>query len=146
MMSDKPPDPPPRGFVAAMSAVMVAIAILFLYLGVTHAPSFNGPPWVAYVLAVIFLAWGAQALAISLGHAGRGLWLGFIFIAGIAAVFWWISLAGDPRDCAASFGPISLGSHACQIGFGFGAALCTAYAIFVASRLFNRGGRPKSHY
>jgi hypothetical protein len=145
-MSDNQSSPPSRGFAAAMSAVTIAIAILFLYFGVTRAPQFKGPPWVAYALAVIFLAEGAQLVATALGRAGRGLWVGFIFIVGIAAVFWWISLAGDPRDCAASFGPVSLGTRACQIGFGFGAALCTAYAIFVASRLFGRGGRPRSHY
>jgi hypothetical protein len=145
-MSDKRSDPPSRGFAAAMSVVMIAITIVLFYLGVTRAPTFHGPPWVAYALAVIFLAWGVQLVAIALGRAGSGLWLGFIFTADIAAVFWWTALAGDPRDCAASFGPISLGPRVCQIGFGFGAALCTAYAIFVASRLFNRGGRPKSHY
>jgi hypothetical protein len=128
-----------------MSAVMIAIAIILLYLGVTRAPTFNGPPWVAYGLAVIFLAEGAQLVATALGRAGRPLWLGFIFLAGIAAVFWWISLAGDPRDCAASFGPISLGPRACQIGFGFGAALCTAYALYIARLLFFPR-RPTSHY
>jgi hypothetical protein len=144
-MADKPPDPPSRGFAAAMSAVMIAIAILLLYLGVTRAPTFKGPPWVAYVLAAIFFAEGAQLVATALGRAGRGYWLGFIFLGGIAAVFWWISLAGDPRECAASFGPISLGPRACQIGFGFGAALCTAYALYIARVLFIPR-RPGSYY
>jgi hypothetical protein len=144
-MSNEPSGPPSRGLAAVMSVVMIAIATLLFYLGFTHAPDFKGPPWVAYVLAVVFLTWGAHLVAIALGRAGFGYWLGFIFVACMAATFWWISLAGDPRDCAASFGPVSLGPHACQIGFGFGAALCTAYAIFVASRLFNRG-KPKSYY
>lgn len=145
-MSDEPANQPSRGFIAAMSVLTIAIAFLMFYLGVTRAPSFKGPPWVAYLLGVIFFAWGAQLAATALGRAGRPLWLGFIFVASMAAVFWWISLGGDPHDCTASFGPISLGSHACQIGFGFGAVLCTAYAIFVASRLFKRGGRPRSFY
>ncbi|HEV7822617.1 MAG TPA: hypothetical protein VGO84_15650, partial [Burkholderiales bacterium] len=110
--------------------VMIAQAILFFYVGVRRAPELNAPPWVAYVLGVMFLAGGASFLARELGHGGRGFWLGFVFTAGIASVFWWITLAGDPGNCAASIGPFTLPSSACKIGFGFGAALCTAYAIY----------------
>lgn len=145
-MSDKSSGPPSRGFAAAMSAFMIAIAALLVYVGLTPAAGFHGPPWVAYLLAVIFFAWGVQLVAIARGRAGNGYLLGFVFLACLAAVFWWIAFAGDPRDCAASFGPINLGPRVCHIGFGFGAVFCTLYAIFVASRLFNRGGRARSHY
>jgi hypothetical protein len=123
---------------------MIAAASWLFYLGVTRAPEFNAPPWVAYALAAIFLSGGAQVVANALGRAGGAQWVAFIFLAGIAAVFWWIALASDPRECLASFGPIPLPGRVCKIGFGCFAAFSTAYAIFVARRLLFP--RPKSYY
>lgn len=124
---------------------MIATAIHLFYLGVTRAPDFNGPPWVAYVVGVIFLAAGVQLVVTAWGRAGHGLWVGFIFFAGIASVFWWISLGSDPRGCTASIGPFNLGSRVCQVGFGFGALFSTASAIYLARLLFFPRG-PRSYY
>lgn len=135
-MADARAKPLSRRFVIAISVVIIAQAIVCFYVGVTRSPQLNAPPWVAYVLGVMFLAWGVFLLAREFGHVGRGFWLGLIFLAGLASVFWWISLASDPRDCAASIGPLTLPPRACKIGFGFGAALCTASAIYLARVLF----------
>ena len=146
LMSDEPSKPPSRGFAAAISAVMVATAISLFYGGVSHAPQFNDPPWVDYVLGVVFLAAGIQALATAFGRAGRGQWVALIFFAGIASVFWWIAVASDPRQCFAMIGPFILPGRACKIGFGFFAAFSTALAVYLARRLFLPRGRPRSYY
>ena len=124
---------------------MIATAIRLFYVGVTRAPQFNAPPWVAHVLGVVFLAGGAQVLATALGRAGRALWVAFIFSGGIASVFWWIALASDPHECASSIGPFILPPRVCLIGFGCFAALSTAFAIYLARLLFF-SRRPRSYY
>jgi hypothetical protein len=138
-MSDEPSNPPSRGFTAVIGAVMIAAAAQLCYIGATHPARFHAPRWVAYVLGLVFFAGGAQALANALGREGRGRWVAFIFFAGIAAVFWWVAIASDPRECTASLGPFVTPAIACRIGFGVFAALSTLYTIFVARRWFFPG-------
>src|SRR5687767_10135047 len=129
-MPDNPTNPPSRLHLVTISALTIATAIWLFYLGVTR--QFDGPPWVGYVISMIFLSGGVQALAMAMGRAGLGRWVALFWLAGFSSVFWWVPFAGEPEKCNASIGPFSLPTPACEIGFGFMAAIFTAYTIFVA--------------
>src|SRR3954468_4594011 len=144
-MSDSPSKPPSRGFAAVIGLVLIATAVRVFYVGATHPAHFHAPAWVAFLLGVVFLAGGAQVLAIAFGRKGSGVWVAFIFFAGIAGVFWWIAIGSDPHECLSAIGPIILPGRVCKAEFGFGAAFSTALAFYFARRLFP-GSQPKSYY
>ena len=129
-MTDNPPNPPSRLHLVVVTGCMIAAGIWLSYLGVTD--QFDGPPWVAYVLGLVWLTGGVQLLATGMGRAGFGRWVVLFWLAGFTSLFWWVALAGDPQKCAASIGSFSLPSRACNFGFGLGAVFFTAYTIFVA--------------
>jgi hypothetical protein len=144
-VSDESPEQPSRAFVAVISAVMIATAVRLFYAGVTPRPGSHSPAWVLAVLGLVFLAGGTHALLVAFGRRGNGIWVAFIFFAGIAAAFWWIAIASDPRECSAAIFIFPLPGTVCKIGFGFFAAFSTGLAIHIARRLFPRTG-PRSYY
>jgi hypothetical protein len=104
------------------------------YLGFTHAPRFNAPTWVAYLLGVIFIGAAARLLEMASGHPGRGNWYATIFFGAFAAVAWWISFYG--KGCSGS-GPLLGGSVSCRM-FAIPAAISTAMALYCARLLLTR--------
>ena len=140
-MSDKPSNPPSRAYALMLGAFLIPHVIWLFYLGLTG--TFDGPPWVAYVMGVIFLTGAAQILAMAWGHAGRGKWVAFIWLVGFSSLFWWVTIVADPRTCSTSIGPFSL-PLGCKIPFGFFALIFTAYTIHVAREWFLP--RRKSYY
>ena len=85
-----------------MASVLVAGAIGISYAGFTRAPGLHAPPWIAYVLALIFLVTAARVFEMTSGHAGTGDWFALVFFGAGAVVEWWIAFGADPRWCSSS--------------------------------------------
>jgi hypothetical protein len=114
---------------------MFAVALWLFYVGATHPPHLHSPPWIMYVLGVIFFAGGVRILEIASGRAGPGQWMGFVFCAGMATVFAWIPFGGDPHSCSSSVDvALAATTNLCQIAFGAFSLPLAALAIYIARR------------
>lgn len=120
--------------------MLVAGAIGISYAGFTHAPGLHVPPWIAYVLALIFLVTAARVFEMTTGHAGTGDWFALVFFGAGAVVEWWIAFGADPRWCSGSLS--FLGSTAgCRVPFGIAACISSGLTLLVSWRFLARGRR-----
>jgi hypothetical protein len=122
-----------------MASVLVAGAIGISYAGFTRAPGLHAPPWIAYVLALIFLVTAARVFEMTSGRAGTGDWFALVFFGAGAVVEWWIAFGADPRWCSSSPGFLG-GTAGCRVPFGIAAAISTALAVYCWWKLL-AGGR-----
>ena len=131
---------PSRRTLLLIATVMVVGAIELGYAGFTRSPGLHAPPAIAYLVALIFIATAARLLEMASGRAGKGDWFALVFFGASAAIGWWIALASPPGECRSTGAGLSLisGGGVCQAGFGVGAAISTALAIYIASRVFRR--------
>jgi hypothetical protein len=122
-----------------MASVLVAGAIGISYAGFTRAPGLHAPPWIAYVLALIFLVTAARVFEMTSGRAGTGDWFALVFFGAGAVVEWWIAFGADQRWCSSSPGFLG-GTAGCRVPFGIAAAISTALAVYCWWKLL-AGGR-----
>ena len=122
-----------------MASVLVAGAIGISYAGFTRAPALHVPPWIAYVLALIFLVTAARVFEMTSGHAGTGDWFALVFFGAGAVVEWWIAFGADPRWCSSSL-PFISGTAGCVAPFGIAAGISTLLTVYCGWR-FARGRR-----
>jgi hypothetical protein len=120
-----------------MASALIVVAIGISYAGFTRAPGLHVPPWIAYVLALIFLATAARVFEMTSGRAGNGDWFAMLFFGPGAVTEWWIAFRGDPRYCSSSLS--FFGSTAgCRVPFGIAAGISSALALYCTWR-FLRG-------
>jgi hypothetical protein len=122
-----------------MASVLVAGAIGISYAGFTRAPGLHAPPWIAYVVALIFIVTAARVFEMTSGRAGTGDWFALVFFGAGAVVEWWIAFGADPRWCSSSLGFLG-GTAGCRVPFGIAAGISTALAVYCCRRLL-AGGR-----
>ncbi len=123
-----------------MASVLVVGAIGISYAGFTHAPGLHAPPWIAYVLALIFLVTAARVFEMTSGRAGTGDWFALVFFGAGAVVEWWIAFGADPRWCSSSLGFLG-GTAGCRVPFGIAACISSALALYCGWRFLARRGR-----
>lgn len=109
----------------------------------------NGPPWLGFVAGGIFVAAG---FAIMFRHKPFiSQLMGFLIIAGLAAIGNWIAFGVGERVCSGNFdlfGFINESEHsglACRIPFGFGAVIMDAILLHISVSSLQKilGGPPK---
>jgi len=118
-----------------MASVLVAGAIGISYAGFTRAPGLHAPPWIAYVLALIFLITAARVFEMTSAHAGTGDWFALVFFGAGAVVEWWIAFGADPRWCSSSLGFLS----GCRVPFGIAGFISSALALYCSWQFLRRG-------
>jgi hypothetical protein len=123
-----------------MASALVVGAIGISYAGFTHAPGLHAPPWIAYLLALIFLVTAARVFEMTSGRAGTGDWFALVFFGAGAVVEWWIAFGADPRWCSSSPGFLG-GTGGCRVPFGIAACISSALALYCGWRLVARRGR-----
>jgi hypothetical protein len=128
---------PSRRVLILVASVLVAGAIGISYAGFTRAPGLHAPPWIAYVLALIFLVTAARVFEMTSGHAGTGDWFALVFFGAGAVVEWWIAFGADPRWCSSSLGFLS-GAAGCRVPFGIAACISSALALYCSWRFLTR--------
>jgi hypothetical protein len=128
---------PSRRVLILVALALIAAAISISYAGFTRAPGLHAPPWVAYVLALIFVFAAARVFEMTSGHAGTGDSFAMLFFGAGAVVEWWIALRGDPRFCSSSVGFLS--QTGCRAPFGIAACISTALALGLSWRMLARG-------
>jgi hypothetical protein len=122
-----------------LAAILALAGIFVAYSGATQPPGFHAPPWVAYLLALIFIGAAVRVLEMASGRAGRGDWFGFVFCAAAGITFVWIPIGGDPRQCTGSIGGFGFrAGNLCQGTFGVMGVLLIAVAIYIAWRSIRR--------
>jgi hypothetical protein len=131
---------PSRRVLILLASVLVAGAIGISYAGFTRAPGLHVPPWIAYVLALIFLVTAARVFEITSGHPRTGDWFALVFFGAGAVVEWWIAFGADPRWCSSSPGFIG-GAAGCRVPFGIAACVSSAVALGLGWRFLRRGRR-----
>jgi hypothetical protein len=131
---------PSRRVLILLASVLVAGAIGISYAGFTRAPGLHVPPWIAYMLALIFIVTAARVFEITSGHAGTGDWFALVFFGAGAVVEWWIAFGADPRWCSSSLGFLS-GTAGCRVPFGIAACISSALALGLSWRFLARGSR-----
>jgi hypothetical protein len=136
-MSQPSAVPPSRRTLFILAVVMVGAAIGLGYAGYARSPRLYAPPAIAYLVALILIATAARLLEMASGRAGRGDWFALAFFGASAVIEWWIAFASPPGQCRSTGGDFSMisGGSFCKAGFGVAAAICTALAIYCASRL-----------
>ncbi len=125
---------PSRRVLILMASVLVAGAIGISYAGFTRASGLHVPPWIAYVLALIFIVTAARVFEMASGHAGTGDWFALVFFGAGAVVEWWIAFGADPRWCSSSLGFLGA-SAGCRVPFGIAACISSVLALYCSRRL-----------
>ena len=117
-------------------------------IGPLGVKDINGPPWLGFSAGGVFIAGG---LAIMLPKPPFPQLMGFLIIAGLAAIGNWIAFGVGERVCSSNldlFGFIDNNEHsglACRIPFGLGAVIMDAILIYIAVSTLQKmlGGPPK---
>ena len=117
-----------------MALVLVAGAIGISYAGFTRAPGLHAPPWIAYVLALIFIVTAARVFEMTSGRAGTGDWFALVFFGAGAVVEWWIAFGADPRWCSSSLGFL----RGCRVPFGIAACISSGLAVYCGRRFLTK--------
>jgi hypothetical protein len=118
--------------------MLVVGAIGISYAGFSRAPGLHVPPWIAYVLTLIFLVTAARVFEMTTGRAGTGDWFALVFFGAGAVVEWWIAFGADPRWCSGSLDFLG-GTAGCRGLFGIAACISSALALYCSRRLLARG-------
>ena len=139
-----------------VALLLIVCGLYIFWVGATKPPGLNGPPWVMYAIALVFIAGAGRLIEMSLGNPGRGDWFGFIFCAGMGAAFVSIPFDGHPEACHSGIGvgiaginSLGLlgGSNLCQKVFGAAGFLFLFIALVIAWRwIVSRFGKKPSYY
>jgi hypothetical protein len=123
-----------------MASALVAGAIGISYAGFTRAPGLHAPPWIAYVLALIFIVTAARVFEMTSGRAGTGDWFALVFFGAGAVVEWWIAFGAHSQSCTSSLEFLASASVGCKAPFGIAASISTLLTVYCGWR-FVRGNR-----
>ena len=126
------------GYVLAGAALFGLVAIRAVYLGLTHNPRLNAPPWIAYLLAVLCATGSIALFSVWSGKKVNGDLFGFAFFGCFATVFAWVAISGATRGCSSSLDIVLPHGLGCRVMAGAFSLLFLPIAVLIGRRLLSR--------